>query len=153
MHRTPSPTAAFWLAAFTYFIWGFTFLASRIAQNYGTPFVLLFWRFALAFALMNLLCLTGRFHVRLRGRGLRPVDAALRDQDHVARLERIAPPLESVARRTAEEEDQLVEGMVMPVQLLLHRSFQVEQAEILAQIPALHIFRLRHGLPPSHRCL
>ena len=44
MHRTPSPTAAFWLAAFTYFIWGFTFLASRVAQNYGSPFVLLFWR-------------------------------------------------------------------------------------------------------------
>ena len=55
MHRTPSPTAAFWLAAFTYFIWGFTFLASRVAQNYGSPFVLLFWRFALAFVLMNLL--------------------------------------------------------------------------------------------------
>lgn len=73
MHRTPSPTAAFWLAAFTYFIWGFTFLASRVAQNYGTPFVLLFWRFALAFALMNLLCLTGRFHVHLHGRDLRPV--------------------------------------------------------------------------------
>lgn len=71
MHRTPSPTAAFWLAAFTYFIWGFTFLASRVAQNYGSPFVLLFWRFALAFVLMNLLCLTGRFHVRLRGRDLR----------------------------------------------------------------------------------
>lgn len=68
MHRTPSPTAAF-----TYFIWGFTFLASRVAQNYGSPFVLLFWRFALAFVLMNLLCLTGRFHVRLRGRDLRPV--------------------------------------------------------------------------------
>ena len=73
MHRTPSPTAAFWLAAFTYFIWGFTFLASRVAQNYGTPFVLLFWRFALAFVLMNLLCLTGRFHVHLHGRDLRPV--------------------------------------------------------------------------------
>ena len=73
MHRTPSPTAAFWLAAFTYFIWGFTFLASRVAQNYGSPFVLLFWRFALAFALMNLLCLTGRFHVHLHGRDLRPV--------------------------------------------------------------------------------
>lgn len=73
MHRTPSPTAAFWLAAFTYFIWGFTFLASRVAQNYGTPFVLLFWRFALAFVLMNLLCLTGRFHVHLCGRDLRPV--------------------------------------------------------------------------------
>lgn len=73
MHRTPSPTAAFWLAAFTYFIWGFTFLASRVAQNYGTPFVLLFWRFALAFTLMNLLCLTGRFHVHLHGRDLRPV--------------------------------------------------------------------------------
>lgn len=73
MHRTPSPTAAFWLAAFTYFIWGFTFLASRIAQNYGSPFVLLFWRFALAFVLMNLLCLTGRFHVHLHGRDLRPV--------------------------------------------------------------------------------
>ena len=87
--------------------------------------------------------------IRRAGRGLRPVDAALRDEDHVAGLKRVAPPLEPVARRTAEEEDQLVEGMVMPVQLLLHRSFQVEQAEILAQIPALHIFRLRHGLPPS----
>ena len=73
MHRTPSPTAAFWLAAFTYFIWGFTFLASRVAQNYGSPFVLLFWRFALAFVLMNLLRLTGRFHVHLHGRDLRPV--------------------------------------------------------------------------------
>ena len=73
MRRTPSPTAAFWLAAFTYFIWGFTFLASRVAQNYGSPFVLLFWRFALAFVLMNLLCLTGRFHVHLHGRDLRPV--------------------------------------------------------------------------------
>ena len=50
MHRTLSAAGAFWLAAFTYFIWGFTFLASRIAQDYGTPFVLLFWRFALAFA-------------------------------------------------------------------------------------------------------
>lgn len=51
MHRTLSAAGAFWLAAFTYFIWGFTFLASRIAQDYGTPFVLLFWRFALAFLL------------------------------------------------------------------------------------------------------
>ena len=72
MHRTLSPAGAFWLAAFTYFIWGFTFLASRIAQDYGTPFVLLFWRFALAFALLNLLRLTGRFPVRLRGRRLWP---------------------------------------------------------------------------------
>ena len=39
MHRTLSAAGAFWLAAFTYFIWGFTFLASRIAQDYGTPFV------------------------------------------------------------------------------------------------------------------
>ena len=61
MHRTLSAAGAFWLAAFTYFIWGFTFLASRIAQDYGTPFVLLFWRFALAFLLLNLLRLTGRF--------------------------------------------------------------------------------------------
>ena len=73
MHRTLSPAGAFWLAAFTYFIWGFTFLASRIAQDYGTPFVLLFWRFALAFLLLNLLRLTGRFPVRLRGRRLWPV--------------------------------------------------------------------------------
>ena len=73
MHRTLSAAGAFWLAAFTYFIWGFTFLASRIAQDYGTPFVLLFWRFALAFVLLNLLRLTGRFPVRLRGRRLWPV--------------------------------------------------------------------------------
>ena len=55
MRRTLSPAGAFWLAAFTYFIWGFTFLASRIAQDYGPPFVQLFWRFALAFALAVLL--------------------------------------------------------------------------------------------------
>ena len=73
MHRTLSAAGAFWLAAFTYFIWGFTFLASRIAQDYGTPFVLLFWRFALAFLLLNLLRLTGRFPVRLHGRRLWPV--------------------------------------------------------------------------------
>lgn len=73
MRRTLSPAGAFWLAAFTYFIWGFTFLASRIAQDYGTPFVLLFWRFALAFALLNLLRLTGRFPVRFRARRLWPV--------------------------------------------------------------------------------
>lgn len=73
MHRTLSAAGAFWLAAFTYFIWGFTFLASRIAQDYGTPFVLLFWRFALAFLLLNLLRLTGRFPVRFRSRKLWPV--------------------------------------------------------------------------------
>ena len=73
MHRTLSAAGAFWLAAFTYFIWGFTFLASRIAQDYGTPFVLLFWRFALAFLVLNLLRLTGRFPVRFRSRKLWPV--------------------------------------------------------------------------------
>ena len=73
MHRTLSAAGAFCLAAFTYFIWGFTFLASRIAQDYGTPFVLLFWRFALAFLLLNLLRLTGRFPVRFRSRKLWPV--------------------------------------------------------------------------------
>lgn len=35
--------------------------------------MLLFWRFALAFVLLNLLRLTGRFPVRLRGRKLWPV--------------------------------------------------------------------------------
>jgi len=73
LHRTLSAAGAFWLAAFTYFIWGFTFLASRIAQDYGTPFVLLFWRFALAFLLLNLLRLTRRFPVRFRSRKLWPV--------------------------------------------------------------------------------
>ena len=77
------------------------------------------------------------------------MDTALRDEDHVAGLKRVTAPLDAIAGLAAEKEDQLVEGMVMPVQLLLHRSFQVEQAEILAQISALHIFRLRHGLPPS----
>lgn len=72
MHRTLSAAGAFWLAAFTYFIWGFTFLASRIAQDYA-PFVLLFWRFALAFLLLNLLRLTRRFPVRFRSRKLWPV--------------------------------------------------------------------------------
>ena len=36
-------------------IWGVSFLFSKIALQYSTPFVLLAWRFLLAFVLMNLL--------------------------------------------------------------------------------------------------
>ena len=51
-----------------YSIWGFSFLFSKIALGMATPFVLLAYRYVLAFLIMNLLVLSGRVKVSLRGK-------------------------------------------------------------------------------------
>lgn len=62
------------LAAFgVYTLWGFTFLASRRAQNVTTPFVLLAYRFDIAFLLLCLPLLSGKIKLRLRGKNLKPL--------------------------------------------------------------------------------
>lgn len=54
-------------------IWGFSYLFTRIAQRSAPPMVQLSIRFLLAFALMNLLLLTGREKLSLRGKRLAPL--------------------------------------------------------------------------------
>ena len=51
-----------------YTLWGFTFLASRIAQNYVTPFALLAFRFDIAALLLAIPLLIGRQKVTLKGK-------------------------------------------------------------------------------------
>ena len=60
-------------AVSVYTIWGFTFLASRKAQDVTTPFVLLAYRFDLAFLLLSLPLVFGKAKLRLRGKKLLPV--------------------------------------------------------------------------------
>ena len=54
-----------------YSIFGFSFLFSKIALELTTPFVLLSVRFLTAFLVMNLLVLTGRMRLSLRGKPVR----------------------------------------------------------------------------------
>ncbi|MBQ7175611.1 MAG: DMT family transporter [Lachnospiraceae bacterium] len=49
-------------------IWGVSFLASKIALRYADPFLLLAWRFALAFFLMNVLRLVLRIRFDFSGK-------------------------------------------------------------------------------------
>lgn len=51
-----------------YGIFGFSFLFSKIALQIASPFVLLATRFVTAFAVMNLLRLTGKLKVSLKGK-------------------------------------------------------------------------------------
>ena len=57
------------LAAFLcYFIWGFTFIFSRLALDTAIPSVVLAVRFTLAFIVMNLLWLTKAIKISFRGK-------------------------------------------------------------------------------------
>lgn len=49
-------------------IWGFSFMASRIGLQYAEPLVLLADRFLLAFFVMNLCLLSGKFNVNFKGK-------------------------------------------------------------------------------------
>ena len=49
-------------------IFGFSFLFSKVALGIVSPFVLLSIRFLTAFLVLNLLCLTGKCKISLRGK-------------------------------------------------------------------------------------
>jgi len=51
-----------------YSIWGFSFLFSKIALGMASPFVLLAYRYVGAFLIMNLIVLSGRVRLSLRGK-------------------------------------------------------------------------------------
>lgn len=55
-------------AFFGNFIFGFSFLFTQKALTFTTPSVLLFQRFLLAFAVMNLLLLTGKVKISFKGK-------------------------------------------------------------------------------------
>ena len=76
--------------------------------------------------------------------GLRPVDAALRYEHKIPRLEQILLALHAIARFAAKKFNDLVECVIVPVDGLFHRAAQMKQAEILMQIAALNVI-LFHG--------
>jgi drug/metabolite transporter (DMT)-like permease len=56
-----------------YVIFGLSFIFSKVALNQVSPFVLLALRFLCAFTLLNLLLLTGKFRLKLKGKRLWPL--------------------------------------------------------------------------------
>ena len=75
---------------------------------------------------------------------LRPVNAALRYEHKIPRLEQILLALHAIARFAAKKFNDLVECVIVPVDRFLHRAAQMKQAEILMQIAALDVI-LFHG--------
>ena len=65
------------------------------------------------------------------------------DQKKIDRINELAKKSKSEGL-TAEEKDQLVKRMVVPVELLFHRALEMKEPEILAQIAPLCIFLLLH---------
>lgn len=61
-------TKAYLATIFGHIFWGFSFMASRTALDHVTVFQLLSHRFLLAFLAMNLILLTGRFRLELKGK-------------------------------------------------------------------------------------
>ncbi len=56
-----------------YTIWGFSFMASKVAQEKTTPFVLLAYRFVIAALLLSIPLLIGKQKIRLRGKNIKPL--------------------------------------------------------------------------------
>lgn len=56
-----------------YTLWGFSFMASKVAQESVTPFVLLAYRFDIATLLLAIPVILGRQKVKLRGKNIKPL--------------------------------------------------------------------------------
>ena len=71
------------------------------------------------------------------------------DQHDVPRLEEIGDALHHVGHLSTEEDHQLIKFMVMVVDLLGQRIFQVYQAEVSVQIPPLaYLAAIQHTITP-----
>lgn len=66
-------TKAILAAVGVYTLWGFSFLASRIAQEHVTPFVLLAYRFDIAVLILSVPLLLKKQTVKLRGKNIKPL--------------------------------------------------------------------------------
>lgn len=56
-----------------YTIWGFTFMASKVAQGYVTPFILLAYRFDVAALILAIPFVIGRKKLNLKGKNIKPL--------------------------------------------------------------------------------
>lgn len=56
-----------------YTLWGFSFMASKIAQEQVTPFVLLAYRFDIATLLLAIPVIIGRQKIKLKGKNIKPL--------------------------------------------------------------------------------
>lgn len=66
-------TKAILAAIAVYSLWGFSFLASKVAQEHVTPFVLLAYRFDIAVIVLSVPLLLKKRAVRLRGKNILPL--------------------------------------------------------------------------------
>ena len=56
-----------------YTLWGFTFMAAKVAQGYVTPFILLAYRFDIAALLLTIPVIIGRQKIKLKGKNIKPL--------------------------------------------------------------------------------
>ena len=68
MSEQSQRTKAYLATIICHVLWGFSFMASRTGLDHVPVFQLLSHRFLLAFLVMNLLLLSGRFSVKLKGK-------------------------------------------------------------------------------------
>jgi len=64
---------ALFAAVAVYTIWGFSFLASDVAQRFVTPFTLLAYRFDIALLLLLIPVIIGKKKIRLKGKNIKPM--------------------------------------------------------------------------------
>ncbi len=54
-------------------IWGFSYVFTKTAMNFASPDVLLSIRFLIAFLIMNVMILTGKYKVSFKGKHIKPI--------------------------------------------------------------------------------
>lgn len=64
---------AIYAAIGVYTLWGFSFLASAVAQNYVKPFALLAYRFDIALIVLTLPLIFGMKKINLKGKNIKPL--------------------------------------------------------------------------------
>ena len=73
MTRSKNHVKAMLAAVGVYTLWGFSFLASKLAQESATPFVLIAYRFDLAVLVLSIPVMLGKVKIRLRGKNIKPL--------------------------------------------------------------------------------
>lgn len=73
MTRSKNHVKAMLAAVGVYTLWGFSFLASKLAQESATPFVLIAYRFDLAVLVLSIPVILGKVKIRLRGKNIKPL--------------------------------------------------------------------------------
>ena len=73
MTKNKNFTKAILAAIGVYTIWGFSFMASDVAQRMVTPFTLLAYRFDIALLLLTVPVILGRKKIRIKGKNIKPM--------------------------------------------------------------------------------